>query len=215
MVGCASLALAAVPVLKRSLALLLLLSACLPARPRRDYAVSSEVSEYSPVVRLAVRVRLTDSLRVMVDSGTLLAPGIVPPGGGRALMRDLVLEAVVAEVAPDGMREASVPGTWRARATSLPVTIADSLIVGTPVRVPALTFVLPAPDVRAARRAWIVFRIRGSAVGTPMTLADGTVIPATLMTDGVRVHACAERTLTGHVDRGRARRQRADYLATC
>jgi hypothetical protein len=177
--------------------------------------VSSEVSEYSPVVRLAVRLRLDDSLRVLVDSGTLLAPGVVPPGRGRALMRDLVLEAVVAEVAPDGLREEGVPGTWRARATSAPHPIADSLVVGTPVRVPALAFVLPAPEPAVARRAWVVFRIRGNAVGTPMTMADGTVIPATLMTDGVRVHACAERTLTGHLDKRRARRQRADYLATC
>ena len=197
-----------------ALTLLLATAACLPPRARRDFVVTSERSEYSPVVHLAVRVRLDDSLRVHVDSGRILAPGI-PSGRRTALMRDLVLEAVVAEPSPDGMREAGVPGSWRARLTSAPRPLADSLVLGEPVAVPAMSFTLPPLGPRTSRRTWVMFRIRGNAVGTPVQLADGTTMPAQLMTDGVRVHACAERTVSGHVDRGRARRLHDDYLATC
>jgi hypothetical protein len=192
----------------------LALSACLPARVRRDYVVSSVTSEYSPVVNLAVRVRVDDSIRVTVDSGRLLAPGYASRRRS-PLMRDIVLEALVAERSPDGMREPGVPGTWRTVATSEPQSIADSVFVGEPVPVRPLRFVLPLSPAVSARRAWLVFRVRGNAIGTPVTMADGTQVPAQLMADGVRVHACAVRTLTGHLDRRRARRLAKDYLATC
>ena len=200
--------------LARLLPLALLATACLPARPRRDFVVSSMRSEYSPVVRLAVRVRVDDSVRVRVDSGQLVAPG-TPSPRSRALMRGLVLEALVAERSPDGMREPGVPGAWRVVMASAPQPLADSVFVGQPVPVPAMHFTMPLSPALSARHAWVVFRIRGNAIGTPVTMADGTVIPAATMTDGVRVHACAERTLTGHLDRRRAKRLARDYLATC
>ena len=190
------------------------LSACMPARVRRDYVVSSVTSEYSPVINLAVRVRVDDSIRVTVDSGRLLAPGYASRRRS-PLMRDLVLEALVAERSPDGMREPGVPGTWRTAATSEPQSIADSVFVGEPVPVRPLRFVFPLTSTFSARRAWLVFRVRGNAIGTPVTMADGTQVPSQLMADGVRVHACAVRTLTGHLDRRRARRLAKDYLATC
>lgn len=197
-----------------ALASLLLATACLPARVRRDYVVSSVASEYSPVVSLAVRVRVTDSVRVTVDSGRLLAPGYAP-ARGKSIMHDLVLEALLAEQSPDGMREPGVPGAWRVVAASAPRAIADSVWVGEPVRVGPMSFALPlAPEV-SARRAWLVFRIRGNAMSTEMTMADGTRIPATVMTDAVRVHACTARTLSGHLDRRRARSLAKDYLGTC
>ena len=193
---------------------LVTLGACIPSRVRREYVVSSETSEYSPVVHLAVRVRVDDSVRVTVDSGRLVAPG-TSSGPGRALMRDLVLEALVAERSPDGMREPGVPGAWRVVATAAAQPVADSVVVGVPVDVPRMQFVMPVTPALVARRAWIVFRVRGGAMSTPAVLADGTQLPSVLMEGGVRVHACAVRTLTGHLDRRRARRLAKDYLATC
>lgn len=193
---------------------LLLATACLPGRVRRDYVVSSVASEYSPVVSLAVRVRVTDSVRVAVDSGQLLAPGYSPTRG-TSIMQDLVLEALLAEPSPDGMREPGVPGAWRVVAASAPQRIADSVWVGVPVPLRAMQFTLPLAPGVAARRAWLVFRIRGNAMSTELTMADGTRVPAALMTDAVRVHACTARTLTGHLDRRRARSLATDYLGTC
>lgn len=195
--------------------LLLLATACLTGRPRRDFVVSSERSEYSPVVQLAVRMRLADSLRVMVDSGRILAPGTPSVRAPRAIMHGLVLEAIVAEPSPDGMREPGVPGAWRAVAASAPVPIADSLVLGVPLRLPALVFTMRPLGPRTARRSWLIFRIRGDAMSTPVQLADGTTLPSAVMTDAIRVHACAERSVSGHLDRRRARRLRDDYLGTC
>jgi hypothetical protein len=194
-------------------ALLLVATACLPARVRRDYVVSSLASEYSPVVSLAVKVRVADSVRVTVDSGSLLAPGDSP--GRTPIMHDLVLEALVAEKSPDGMREPGVPGAWRVVSTSEPRPIADSVWVGRPVRVGPMSFTLPLSPAVSARRAWLVFRIRGNATSTEVTMVDGSRVPAVVMTDAVRVHACTARTLTGHLDRRRARNLAKDYLGTC
>ena len=193
---------------------LLLATACLPARVRRDYVVSSVASEYSPVVSLAVKVRISDSVRVTVDSGQLLAPGY-SPRRGKSIMQGLVLEALLAEKSPDGMREPGVPGAWRVVAASAPQPIADSVWVGVPVPLGPMRFTLPLSPEVSARRAWLVFRIRGSAMSTEVTMADGTRIPAAVMTDAVRVHACTARTLTGHLDRRRARALARDYLGTC
>jgi hypothetical protein len=201
--------------LPRATALLaVLVTACLPARVRRDYVVSSVASEYSPVVSLAVTVRVTDSVRVTVDSGSLLAPGFAS-ARDKPVMHDLVLEALVAEKSPDGMREPGVPGAWRVVAASAPQPVADSVWVGTSVPVRAMRFTLPLSPAVSARRAWLVFRIRGNAMSTEVTMADGTRIPAAVMTDAVRVHACTARTLTGHLDRRRARSLARDYLGTC
>lgn len=196
----------------------LAVTAC--ARPRARYVVTSEPSDYTPAVRLAVHVVATDSVRVRVDSGFVVAAGLAEQGPQRAIMRALTIEALVAEHAPAGATVLDAEGRtisayWRPLVASAPQPLVDSLVMGVPRRVGPLAFTLPLPDSAARRRHWVVFRIRGTARATGVQLADGTPLLEGDMVDAIRVYACADRTLSGHVDTRRARRQRESYLAAC
>jgi hypothetical protein len=195
-------------------ALVLPLAACLRGRARTDYAVSSERSDYSPVVRLDVRVALDDSVRVTVGGGSVLAPG-EPGARAAAIMRDLVVSALVVRATAEGDDTGGPPRPWTSVAESAPHPLVDSLALGVARPVPPMRFVLERPPDLDPRRSWLVFRIRGATLTTPLTLADGTPVPVQTIRDGVRVYACAERSLAGRVDRGRARQLRAAYASAC
>jgi protein-S-isoprenylcysteine O-methyltransferase Ste14 len=174
---------------------------------RRSYVVSSERSDYSPVVRLAIAVDTTaDSIGIRIDGGTVLAPGD-PSTRDVPIMRGLSIEGLLV-TAPTGATAdtTGAPPPWTELAASAPALLADSLLLGVPREVGAMRLAVARPRALDPRRSWIVFRIRGAAVTTPVHMADGTVVPSRVIEDGVRVYACAERSLAGTLDRERARR---------
>jgi hypothetical protein len=86
------------------------LGGCAHVRPAPSgYNVSSERSDYSPTVRLAVALPLlsptsnTDGITVVIDSGVLSAPG-ARTADTRPVMRNLYLTALLATAARSGER---------------------------------------------------------------------------------------------------------------
>lgn len=196
------------------LALALALAACARGRARPDYAVSSERSDYSPVVRLDVRVAIDDSVRVTVGGGSVLAPG-EPPANPTAVMRELTIAALVVR-APGPDDDLGGPArAWTSIVESPSQPLVDSLTLGAARAVGPLRFALERTADLDLARSWLAFRIHGATLTTPVTMADGTVVPVRLVRDGVRVYACAERDLTGKVNRERRERLRESYGAVC
>lgn len=199
----------------------LILASCLPRRTApRGFNVSSERSDYSPVLRLAVAIdslaARPDSLVVRVDSGVVTAPGELRPGS-RPIMRGLAIVAVLAvpgaAVDTTGPRRALRP--WRAIAASEPQPFVDSLRYGEAQPVRALRFILPRPDSADAARAFVLFRVQGGSVAEPVRMANGSVAPARTFVGGVTVFACPTWNVSGRIDRERARTLAKHYGAGC
>jgi hypothetical protein len=205
-------------VARRLVLLLPLLAACRTFGRGGPEIVSSERSDYTPVVRLQVATQAVgDSVLVDVERGSVLAVRpelmLAPP-----LMRDLRLTALlVATPADVGDSAGAARGApWSVVAEGRSAPLADSLVPGESQAVAPRRWVLRRPaGAPAPRRTWIVFRITGDAMTSAVRLADGGAVPAARVPDGVRVYACAERDATGRRDRARARRQRASYGAAC
>ena len=187
---------------------------CAAAQPVRRYVVSSEASSYSPVVRLAITVDTTaDSIAVAIDSGSILAHGIARSAG--AVMRDLTLEAIVAQKPQEHASSSKLIEPWAALATSPPHRLVDSLIFEDTVPVSPLRLSVSRPAGVDLHDIWLVFRIRGTALTNQIQMADGRVIPAEVRPGGVRVYACSERNLAGTVDKDRSRRLAKAYASAC
>lgn len=189
--------------------------------PGHPFPVSSVRSDYSPVVRLPVRIETrADSIIVSTDSGEVVAPGEVPPNP-KALMRALHIEALVVRTGAAALTRRAeggpidLPTPWFPMAESDPLPLADSLVLGIPQPVPPMRFALRRLPSINPELDWLVFRIRANSETTPVQMADGTVMPARTIEDGVRVFACADRSLLGRVDRKRAKRLKKEYLAAC
>ena len=192
----------------------LLLIGCATARPARTYVVSSEASSYSPVVHLAMTVHTTaDSIVVAIDSGSILAHGIARSAG--AVMRDLMLEALVARKPEKHGSSSALVEPWAALATSRPYRLVDSLVFEVSVPLSPLRLSVSRPGGVDLHDIWLVFRIRGTALTNQIQLADGRVIPAEVRPGGVRVYACSERNLAGTLDKDRARRLAKEYASVC
>lgn len=197
-----------------TLAAICSLSACAHRQVATSgYLVSSSRSDYSPALTATVVVDdRRDSIVVRLDSATLLAPGEAM-AKGKASMRALTIEAIL--VRAPGKDEGPLPTPWISIATSEPHPLADSLVVGAPHSIPALRVALARPATLDPERTWLVFRIRADAEATPVHLADGTLLAGRRVESGVRVFACADRNLTGRLDRRRAKGLRRNYLAAC
>jgi hypothetical protein len=180
----------------------------------RTYVVSSEASSYSPVVHLAITVDTTaDSILVAIDSGSILAHGIARSAG--AVMRDLTLEAIVARKPDKQTTSSKLIEPWAALATSPPRPLVDSLVFEVPVALSGPRLSVLRPAGLDLHDAWLVFRIRGTALTNQIQLSDGRVIPAEVRPGGVRVYACSERSLAGTLDKDRARRLAKEYASVC
>ena len=187
---------------------------CATAQPVRRYVVSSEASSYSPVVRLAITVDTTaDSISAAIDSGSILARGIARSAG--AVMRDLTLEAIVAQKPQENVASSKVIEPWAALATSPPHRLVDSLIFEETVPLSPLRLSVSRPTGVDLHDIWLVFRIRGTALTNQIQLADGRVIPAEVRPGGIRVYACSERNVAGTLDKDRSRRLAKAYASVC
>lgn len=192
----------------------------MPLHRAPSHTVSSATSDYSPTVTFTVGVRLSDSVRVHVDRLTVLAPGDVFEGMG-ATIGSVTMQALLVVAADSGASanaQASPNGVrkhWTAIAASGVQPVVDSLRMGVPRHVGALDFTLPRPPALDAARSWLVFRVAGASVGTPMRMADGSVVAARIDANGVRVFACAPFNLNGARDRERSTRLAASYTEWC
>lgn len=210
------------PRLPISLALLLVTGCALGRRPAGTLSLSSEGSDYSPAVRLAVSIvpsvgapDSTAPFVVRVDSGAVHAPGELLPDS-RPIMRSLRVSVLLAEFArerPAGPAGPSPP--WREVARSAPQPLADSLRYGERVALSSMSFAIPAPRVDGAAANGIVFEITGRAVATPVQLEDETFLPVHDDPEGIRVYACSPFRLDGRTDRRRAKALRANYVSVC
>ena len=207
----------ALTALVNSLAALLCACAAARARTVPGWNISSESSDYSPTARLAVSMRALlsrpDSILVVIDSGSISAPGLQPPAAP-ADMSNLYMTALLTEPTRAPIRDPRTP-PWSAIVESDSVYIADSLRLGQTRRLPRMRFALPRPANLDLKRALLVFRITGKASTQDVHLANGTVIPARLNAGNVRVYACADWTLDGFVDMERARGLAQAYSAAC
>ena len=115
-----------------------LAAAC--AHPRLaapGFNVSSEQSDYSPAVRLAVALPMaplvssSDTLTVVIDSAVITAPGAVS-SDTTPVMRDLYITALLAIRAAPVRATNGPPEPWHAIATGDSVLLADALHLRVP-----------------------------------------------------------------------------------
>lgn len=189
--------------------------------PGVPLALSSESSEYAPVLRVAARVRVAaDSVVVALDSGFVLSPGQRAPGLP-AVMRALRFTAILAAPRPPGASQAGAPGTaagrnaWVVLAEGAPRPLADSLYVGVPHPLAPGRVAVARPPGLDPRRAFLMFRIEGDAVEIGRAGPAGGVRAGRVLRGGVRVYACAAANLDGGPDAGRTAALAAAYTAAC
>jgi len=192
------------------------LPAC--AHPRTlalGYNISSDQSDYSPTVRLAIALApllsRMDSIVVIIDSGSVSAPG-VQVSDAPAGMSGLYIAALVTRPTNSEERDPSVrPWSVIEQSDSLP--IADSLRLGERRILRAMRFSLPRPAAFDPRESYLTFRITGQATTRDVRLADGRLIPG--RPGRIRVFACAAWTLDGFVKTRRSRALASAYGTVC
>jgi hypothetical protein len=193
------------------------------AHPRlagTGFNVSSERSDYSPAVRLAVALPVAsssaghDTITVVIDSAVVLAPGAVSTDT-TPLMRNLYVTALLATRDVPDERSGGLPAPWRALAASDSVLLVDALRIGEPRHVGRVELRIPPAAAIDSAHSWLVFRITGDAMTNAVQLADGTIIGRKPVVGGVRVFACADWSLAGYVDRARAKALARAYNSAC
>jgi hypothetical protein len=184
------------------------------------YNVSSERSNYSPTLRLAVALPLlphtanVDSLTVVIDSGVVSAPG-PRTADTVAIMRNLYMTALLATATHSAGHAKGLVEPWLAVAESDSVPIADALRLGDRRVVRNIRLRIAYPVAVDPARTWLVFRITGAAMTKEVHLPDGRVVAPKRVTGGVRVFACADWSLAGYVDRRRTTALARAYSAVC
>ena len=197
------------------------LGGCAHPRPAAlGYNISSERSDYSPAVRLAVALPVvsatanTDSIVVVIDSAVVTAPGAVAADTS-PVMTDLYITALLATHAPTREANQGLTAPWRALTASDSVLLAPALRLGVPRGLGQLRLTLVPPRQFDPRQTWLVFRVSGTVQTNAVTLADGTIIPRRPRPGGVRVYACADWSLAGYIDEVRAKALARAYTAAC
>lgn len=193
------------------------------AHPRlaaRGFNVSSERSDYSPSVRLAVALPLVpaastrDTIMVVIDSAVVTAPGSISSDTA-PVMSNLYITALLAtRVSADGAASGP-PEPWHELAAGDSVLLVDALHLGVPRSVGRLVLRVAPPVPLDAARTWLVFRISGAAMTNAVMLANGSIIARRLTPGAVRVYACADWTLAGYVDRARSKALARAYTSAC
>jgi hypothetical protein len=198
----------------------LTLGGCAHVRPAPGgHNVSSERSDYSPTVRLALRLPVLptapsgDTLTIVIDSGVVSAPG-APAADTLPIMRRLYLTALLAVPAPPGNAARPVE-PWLDVAQSDSVLVAEALRLGERRALGGIRLRLARPAAVDPASAWLVFRITGAAMTREVHLPDGRTVAPKSVAGGVRVYACADWTLAGYVDRRRAAALRRAYTGAC
>jgi hypothetical protein len=154
-----------------------------------------------------------DSIVILVDSGSMSAPGMQPPTAP-ADMSNLYMTALLTTPTRVAIRD---PGTapWTVVAESDSIHLADSLRLGESRRLPSLRFSLGRPATRDPKHMLLVFRITGKASTEDIHLADGRVISARVNAGRIRVYACADWTLDGFMNEQRTQGLAKAYSAAC
>lgn len=197
------------------------LSGCVhPRLAASGYNVSSERSDYSPTVRLAVALPVIsptvsgDTITVVIDSAVITAPGRVAADTS-PVMSDLYITALLATRSADHDGHEGLTEPWHALATSDSVHLASALRLGVPQAVGHVRLTLVPPAQFDPNESWLVFRVSGTAQTNAVKLADGSIIARRPAPGGVRVYACADWTLAGYVDKARAKALARAYTAAC
>lgn len=198
-----------------------LLGGCAHLRPvGPGFNISSERSDYSPAVRLAVALPLSvadtagDSLTIVIDSAVVTAPG-ARASDTTPVMRDLYIAALLATHGQSADRSGQLPTPWLALAASDSVPLLDALHLGVPTHGGPVRLHVTRPPALDPTKTWLVFRITGTAISNAVRDASGQIIPTTGRPHGVRVFACADWNLAGYLDRARAKSLARAYNAAC
>ena len=184
------------------------------------FNISSERSDYSPNVRLAVALPLVpaastrDTITVVIDSAIVTAPGSISSDTA-AVMSNLYITALLATRPPGGGPATGLPEPWHELAAGDSILLVDALHLGVPRSVGRLVLRVAPPMPLDPTRTWLVFRISGAASTNAVMLADGRIIARRLMPGAVRVYACADWTLAGYVDKARSRELARAYTSAC
>ena len=209
------------PTALRVVALLLAceLAACVrPASVPVGVNISSDRSDYSPTARLAVALAplhlTTETLDIVVDSGSLSVPGEVL-GDTTAAMRNIYLTALLVARPNGGTEKAALSAPWRVVAQSDSAMVLDGLRRGERRALGSVRFRLAPPAGLDPGKTWLVFRITGIVVARIAQMEGGPVDVRPPREQRFRVYACADWNLAGRVDRERERQMRVSYLAAC
>ena len=176
--------------------------------------ISSERSDYSPSLRLAVSVKpllsQPDSIVVSIDSGVITAAGVQSPELP-AEMRNLYISALVTRRTVSAARDARTQ-PWSALAESDSILIADSLRLGETRTLQKIRFALARPKALDPSAANLVFRITGIAIDEH---ANGRVTRPLMRGARIRVYACSDWTLDGFVDERQQKALAQAYNSAC
>lgn len=185
-----------------------------PARP--NVTISSEHSDYSPVVRIRGEIAARrDSVIVSIDSGWVGVPGVKQPGAP-PVMRDLFLTMLIATANNEPSSVAMTPqAPWRVAAEGDSIALPGEWKPGEVRPLPARSIGVRLPAGLDLGRSWIAVRIAGAAMTSPVRLNNGSIVPPRAVSDGVRVFACFERSLRGQLDSARARAMAETYTSAC
>jgi hypothetical protein len=156
-------------------------------------------------------VSRADSIVVIVDSGSVSAPGAQPSDAPAAVSRLYITALLTTPKNSEGRDPIAPP--WNEIAQSDSLTIADSLRLGETRLLRAMRFILPRPVAFDPSQTYLTFRITGKATVSDVRLADGRIIPA--RPSRIRVFACAAWTLDGFMNTRRARALASAYGAVC
>ena len=183
-------------------------------QPSRGFNVSSENSDYSPIVRLAVAIqpdswRRADPIVVTIDSAVVTTGR---RGGSDTLpvMRHIYITALIVERPP---RPTATAPAWVQVAASDSLLLMEDLRLGEIASVTSFQFRVPRPAAFDPAHSWLAFRISGSM----MTREPGPngQLEIRELPSGVRVFACTDWTLAGRTDRVLELDLNRAYSASC
>lgn len=189
--------------------------------PLVGYWVSSDASQYSPVVTLrVVSSRRGSSLQIEIDSGTLTVPGAFPPPAPLA-MTNLYLTAYIAATnfgpmalaLPDSLRFPDRRG-WRAVSNSDSIRLTDQLRYGERQSVGGIRLAMSLPSATDGP-LWLVFRISGKVVDHRIPFDERGALRVGGLGSTTRVYACGDRDLMGQLDTVRSNGLRRAYGLLC
>ncbi len=204
--------------------LIVCLTACTRTAPvpQIGYWISSDASQYSPVVAFRVLVtRDVNRLHIAIDTGTLTVPGDFAAPAPVAIT-DLYLTAYIAThnvgplalaLLPDSLRFPDRRG-WRAVTSSDSVPLAPELSFGERRSIDHLQLTLAVPP-GTDPSAWLVFRISGKVVDHRLKFEPRGALRVGQLGSTTRVYACSDRDLRGEVDTARSNGLRRAYGLLC
>jgi hypothetical protein len=199
-------------------------SACARSAPQppSGYWVSSDSSQYSPVVRVhIVASQGAGGYDVVLDTGTVEVPGVLA-AASPVMMHDLYITAYVAtpNAAPVGLvrddpAQFADRRGWRAVAQSDSVLLASQLRFGEERTVPLLRLrLVNAPTTDHSH--WLVLGVSGQSVDLRIPFDESSGLrPGGPGIRRLQVYACSDRDLDGQIDTARSKGMRRAYGLLC